>query len=676
MHFTQNPIGSDDQLDLQDNAIALDYAMNSPAALWQDRFGKQHKTVQQALKDVGFKPAGFDFVSGGTLGIGDRDKCVFYPTDGYWYSWNGKLPYVVPANSSPTPAGKRGWGPMVLSPVNTDVITHAGSKAGMIEKTLRARYESASIVDFATEYLTETEIAKIRRPYPGKNQDFNKSDILDITDKLVQAITNLGGTGPSMEYRYLHSPSLVLRLPAGVLGVNFNKVNRILIAVSNIIIEGAGAFNTRIVYIGSEIVPEMFRFKGAYCCGIQHLTLDGGLPLFPVGDETYGIETPLVLDQVAHFYSEDLHICNYRHRGLQCIHLWESWFGSLRIAHGGWFRNGVTPPGGVFFDNYGQEEHFFPGSESNQVWFDKIAVTCIGRVLDFTSPCFNVVIGNLVSENFTLREFIPAGTDHSKIFISGLSVVTILSAWHYYHDERPAVPSSTIFEIFNPGPGCVFDNQNIFQQAPLVGENVISTPNILSLSNTYPVEINMAIDDRGSAKSKLFNGRREPSQLIGKIKYTSVLPRTVEDFLGGESLNGFTGNLSFHAGEWENSVPEYYEITSSKANKKIIAIGEGWYKSSSLGILAFISLNGVTGDILFSENINKLSKIGVGEWEIEFKQPMPDNNYIPSATIVKLSHPSDSFEIGSKSSNKFSFAIRDYSGARHDSPNINIVFFR
>lgn len=110
MFFTQNPIGSSATEDLQDNAISFDYAMNSPAALWQDRFGKQHKTVQQALKDVGFKPAGFDFVSGGTLGIGDRDKCVFYPTDGYWYSWNGKLPYVVPVNSSPTPGGKKGWG--------------------------------------------------------------------------------------------------------------------------------------------------------------------------------------------------------------------------------------------------------------------------------------------------------------------------------------------------------------------------------------------------------------------------------------------------------------------------------------------------------------------------------------------------------------------------------------
>ena len=80
MFFTQNPIGSSATEDLQDNAISFDYAMNSPAALWQDRFGKQHKTVQQALKDVGFKPAGFDFVSGGTLGIGTviMSLCIGY----------------------------------------------------------------------------------------------------------------------------------------------------------------------------------------------------------------------------------------------------------------------------------------------------------------------------------------------------------------------------------------------------------------------------------------------------------------------------------------------------------------------------------------------------------------------------------------------------------------------
>lgn len=145
MFFTQNPIGSSATEDLQDNAISFDYAMNSPAALWQDRFGKQHKTVQQALKDVGFKPAGFDFVSGGTLGIGDRDKCVFYPTDGYWYSWNGKLPYVVPANSSPTPGGKKGWG-VIDKSANT--IGYRGSESAPLNSVFSKLQESVSFLDY------------------------------------------------------------------------------------------------------------------------------------------------------------------------------------------------------------------------------------------------------------------------------------------------------------------------------------------------------------------------------------------------------------------------------------------------------------------------------------------------------------------------------------------------
>jgi hypothetical protein len=144
MFFTQNPIGSSATEDLQDNAISFDYAMNSPAALWQDRFGKQHKTVQQALKDVGFKPAGFDFVTGGTLGIGDRDKCVFYPTDGYWYSWNGKLPYVVPANSSPTPGGRKGWGVVVKEVFLAEDLKKPGG-SNLVGFSLETTYDPGTI---------------------------------------------------------------------------------------------------------------------------------------------------------------------------------------------------------------------------------------------------------------------------------------------------------------------------------------------------------------------------------------------------------------------------------------------------------------------------------------------------------------------------------------------------
>ena len=160
MHFTQNPIGSDDQLDLQDNAISFDYAMNSPAALWQDRFGKQHKTVQQALKDVGFKPAGFDFVSGGALGIGDRDKCVFYPTDGYWYSWNGTLPYVVPGNSSPTPGGKKGWGVVTRDErvIAREALSRTYLEAGL--NLVEGSFEQGAVISSTTDVVLHEKTGK------------------------------------------------------------------------------------------------------------------------------------------------------------------------------------------------------------------------------------------------------------------------------------------------------------------------------------------------------------------------------------------------------------------------------------------------------------------------------------------------------------------------------------
>ena len=185
MHFTQNPIGSDDQLDLQDNAISFDYAMNSPAALWQDRFGKQHKTVQQALKDVGFKPAGFDFISGGTLGIGDRDKCVFYPTDGYWYSWNGKLPYVVPANSSPTPGGKKGWGVIVKEVFLAEDLKKPGG-SNLVGFSPKITYDPVS-VGFRlaqTTYITD---------YPYLADKSGKVPFRESAQKAIDDVFQRGG---------------------------------------------------------------------------------------------------------------------------------------------------------------------------------------------------------------------------------------------------------------------------------------------------------------------------------------------------------------------------------------------------------------------------------------------------------------------------------------------------
>ena len=41
--------------------------------------GHVQTTLPKVLRDVGFKPASFNFVTGGTLGVADADKCIHNP---------------------------------------------------------------------------------------------------------------------------------------------------------------------------------------------------------------------------------------------------------------------------------------------------------------------------------------------------------------------------------------------------------------------------------------------------------------------------------------------------------------------------------------------------------------------------------------------------------------------
>lgn len=94
----------------------IDYATNQVT-------GQVQKTMPAILRDIGFEPASFDFTSGGTLGVNDRNKAVLWPVadggDGNYYAWGGALPKVIPAAS--TPASTGGLGPGAWRPV-TDIV--------------------------------------------------------------------------------------------------------------------------------------------------------------------------------------------------------------------------------------------------------------------------------------------------------------------------------------------------------------------------------------------------------------------------------------------------------------------------------------------------------------------------------------------------------------------------
>lgn len=79
----------------------IDYATNQAT-------GQTQKTMPAILRDIGFIPASFDFTSGGTLTVDMRDYAVLWPLpggDGDWYYWEGALPKVIPAASSPNTTG-------------------------------------------------------------------------------------------------------------------------------------------------------------------------------------------------------------------------------------------------------------------------------------------------------------------------------------------------------------------------------------------------------------------------------------------------------------------------------------------------------------------------------------------------------------------------------------------
>nr|DAH52745.1 MAG TPA: tailspike protein [Caudoviricetes sp.] len=140
----------------------IDYATNPVT-------GQVQKTLPAVLRDAGFRPAPFTFVTGGTLAVGDSDRAVLWPVssggDGNYYVWKGAYPKVIPAASSPATTGgvsSSGWMP-----------------AGDI--TLRPELAS-SAVNKGDALIT------VKQPYAGsspRTQHDKNADFISVKDSLV-----------------------------------------------------------------------------------------------------------------------------------------------------------------------------------------------------------------------------------------------------------------------------------------------------------------------------------------------------------------------------------------------------------------------------------------------------------------------------------------------------------
>ncbi len=94
----------------------IDYATNAVT-------GQTQKTLPAVLRDAGFSPVSWDFSTGGTLTVNDRDKVVYDPVSKTWYSYAGTLPVTVPAGFNPV--GNADWKPQT-DPDLRDELAAAG----------------------------------------------------------------------------------------------------------------------------------------------------------------------------------------------------------------------------------------------------------------------------------------------------------------------------------------------------------------------------------------------------------------------------------------------------------------------------------------------------------------------------------------------------------------------
>lgn len=212
---TGNPIESTDVRDMSDNAKNFDEFSNSVSNSFTDRLGRDRQTIEGSIRKAGFQPASFDFVTGGTLVSVDRNKAVFNPApsgDNNWYAWQGSLPKVIPAGSTPATSGGLGenaWKPVtnnILAPTVRESIRRSYAEAGY--DLVDGSFKEGATLDSATSVALDdgSGIAYSGSgPYPQTVDPDTDPTIGGFVDRsgelLTHSLTSFSGTlTPSAEW--------------------------------------------------------------------------------------------------------------------------------------------------------------------------------------------------------------------------------------------------------------------------------------------------------------------------------------------------------------------------------------------------------------------------------------------------------------------------------------------
>lgn len=155
--------------------------------------GQVQKTMPAILRDIGFNPAPFDFMTGGTLTVADRDAVVYNPADNNWYSWSGTLPHVV--TSGTNPLADSNWEPRTDQLLRQDLAAEDGYKhIGQCPDipTLRTIEPTSTGQKIQVMSYRQGWAAETGAPVGGGEFYYDKNDTTSADDDIFVFVTPKG----------------------------------------------------------------------------------------------------------------------------------------------------------------------------------------------------------------------------------------------------------------------------------------------------------------------------------------------------------------------------------------------------------------------------------------------------------------------------------------------------
>lgn len=476
----------------------------------------------------------------------------------------------------------------------------------------------------------------------------------DVTEAIQAAIDSLGGTY-DITSAYEFVPAQVLEFPPGTYKVS----DTILIGVNNIVIQGSGWYNTIIKCADDVQITEVLRIQGAYCGELNDINIDGGLPFTPTGSETYGADIGVTFDQVALFSSRNLNITNTRYEGKRCIHLWECYFENLRIFNIGFFGDGSNRSAGIRYTLVGKQNNVFPGGESNNVTYNKIAFGTTGSYVSMDEvPCYNMYFNDIIAEGRTWATAWPSTSEAKWRLGATSSNIAIDNGYTFAHSQT-FESNATLFDV-----GTIDVTIKNYRVYSYKDSTYLEVTNIINAAES--TEIDLYLEEQNSSEITLIGAIDNNVTINGTIYYTCTDARTRASLFGTNCERSYIGTLNTLI----DGVQQDTTYTGPSVNTQVAGVSDGDPATGETFVRTvypcyfWASYDGVNNALRGSGGLT-VTKNSAGNYTFNFDTAMFDNGYAVVATSTALA------AVASPTTSGFTIIV---SGG--DSSYVNVVVYR